>query len=104
MVVSGNRFVGGAEAWIAVDGSSLGTVSGWSIVDNTFAGSTAATDIALGAETADAVIGAGQNSPAYADAGSNDILDGSPVNTDTDALTSAVSTQFMLEWSLITGQ
>ena len=103
-IVSGNRFVGGAEAWIAVDGSSLGTVSGWSIVDNTFAGSTAATDIALGAETADAVIGAGQNSPAYADAGSNDILDGSPVNTDTDALTSAVSTQFMLEWSLITGQ
>jgi hypothetical protein len=103
-IVSGNRFVGGAEAWIAVDGSSLGTVSGWSIVDNTFTGSTAATDIALGAETADAVIGAGQDSPAYADAGSNDILDGSPVNTDTDALTSAVSAQFMLEWSLITGQ
>ena len=103
-IVSGNRFVGGAEAWIAVDGSSLGTVTGWSIVDNTFTGSTAATDIALGAETADAVIGAGQDSPAYADAGSNDILDGSPVNTDTDALTSAVSAQFMLEWSLITGQ
>ena len=103
-IVSGNRFVGGAESWIAVDGSSLGTVTGWSIVDNTFTGSNAVTDIALGAETADAVIGAGQDSPAYADAGSNDILDGSPVNTDTDALTSAVSAQFMLEWSLITGQ
>lgn len=103
-IVSGNRFVGGAEAWIAVDGASLGTVSGWSIVDNTFAGSTSATDIALGAETVDAVVGSGQNAPLYADEGSNDVLEGSPVNTDTGTLTSAVSTQFMLEWSLITGQ
>ncbi len=103
-IVSGNRFVGGAGAWIAVDGSSLGGASGWSIVDNTFAGSNAAVDVALGAETTNAVVGAGQNSPAYANAGSNDILDGTPVSADTNALTSAVSAQFMLEWSLITGQ
>ena len=103
-IVSGNRFVGGAGAWIAVDGSSLGAASGWSIVDNTFAGSNAAVDVALGAETTNAVVGAGQNSPAYANAGSNDILDGTPVSADTNALTSAVSAQFMLEWSLITGQ
>ncbi|MEL0088651.1 MAG: hypothetical protein VW757_11240, partial [Halieaceae bacterium] len=61
-------------------------------------------DIALGAQTADAVVGAGQNTPDYADAGSNDILDGSEVNADTDALTSAVSAQFALEWGLINGQ
>ena len=103
-IVSGNRFVDGADAWITVDGSTLGSVSGWSVVDNTFAGSTATVDVALGAQTADAVIGAGQNTPAYADAGSNDILDGSEVNADTDALTSAVSAQFALEWGLINGQ
>lgn len=103
-IVSGNRFVDGADAWIAVDGSTLGSVSGWSVVDNTFAGSTATIDIALGAQTADAVVGAGQNTPDYADAGSNDILDGSEVNADTDALTSAVSAQFALEWGLINGQ
>ena len=103
-IVSGNRFVDGADAWIAVDGSTLGSVSGWSVVDNTFAGSTATIDIALGAQTADAVVGAGQNTPDYADAGSNDILDGSEVSADTDALTSAVSAQFALEWGLINGQ
>lgn len=103
-IVSGNRFVAGANAWVAANGASLGPVSGMSIVDNTFAGSTAGTDIALGADTANGVVGSGQNSPTYSDDGSNDVLEGSPVNTDTDAMTTEISAQFALEWGLITGQ
>lgn len=103
-IVSGNRFVAGANAWVAANGASLGPVSGMSIVDNTFAGSTAGTDIALGADTANGVVGSGQNSPTYSDDGSNDVLEGSPVSTDTDAMTTEISAQFALEWGLITGQ
>jgi hypothetical protein len=103
-IVSGNRFVAGANAWVAANGASLGPVSGMSIVDNTFAGSTAGTDIALGADTANGVVGSGQNSPTYSDDGSNDVLQGSPVNTDTGAMTTEISAQFALEWGLITGQ
>lgn len=103
-IVSGNRFVAGANAWVAANGASLGPVSGMSIVDNTFAGSTAGTDIALGADTANGVVGSGQNSPTYSDDGSNDVLEGSPVSTDTDAMTTEISAQFALEWDLITGQ
>jgi len=103
-IVSGNRFVAGANAWVAANGASLGPVSGMSIVDNTFAGSTAGTDIALGADTANGVVGSGQNSPTYSDDGSNDVLEGSPVSTDTDAMTTEISAQFALEWALITGQ
>jgi hypothetical protein len=103
-IVSGNRFVAGANAWVAANGASLGAVSGMSIVDNTFAGSTAGTDIALGADTANGVVGSGQNSPTYSDDGSNDVLEGSPVSTDTDAMTTEISAQFALEWGLITGQ
>jgi len=103
-IVSGNRFVGGASAWVAANGASLGAITGMSIVDNTFAGSTAGTDIALGVDTASGVVGTGQDNPNYADAGSNDVLEGTPVNTDTDALTTEVSAQFVLEWGLITGQ
>jgi len=103
-IVSGNRFVAGANAWVAANGASLGPASGMSIVDNTFAGSTAGTDIALGADTANGVVGSGQNSPTYSDDGSNDVLEGSPVSTDTDAMTTEISAQFALEWDLITGQ
>ncbi|MBL6696093.1 MAG: hypothetical protein ISP97_05375 [Luminiphilus sp.] len=103
-IVSGNRFVAGANAWVAANGASLGPVSGMSIVDNTFAGSTAGTDIALGADTANGVVGSGQNSPTYSDDGSNDVLQGSPLNTDTGAMTTEISAQFALEWGLITGQ
>jgi len=103
-IVSGNRFVAGANAWVAANGASLGPASGMSIVDNTFAGSTAGTDIALGADTANGVVGSGQNSPTYSDDGSNDVLEGSPVSTDTDAMTTEISAQFALEWGLITGQ
>lgn len=103
-IVSGNRFVAGANAWVAANGASLGPVSGMSIVDNTFAGSTAGTDIALGADTANGVVGSGQNSPTYSDDGSNNVLEGSPVSTDTDAMTTEISAQFALEWGLITGQ
>ena len=103
-IVSGNRFVAGANAWVAANGASLGPVSGMSIVDNTFAGSTAGTDIALGADTANGVVGSGQNSPTYSDDGSNDVLEGSPVSTDTNAMTTEISAQFALEWGLITGQ
>ena len=103
-IVSGNRFVAGANAWVAANGASLGPASGMSIVDNTFAGSTAGTDIALGADTANGVVGSGQNSPTYSDDGSNDVLEGSPVSTDTNAMTTEISAQFALEWGLITGQ
>ena len=104
VIVSGNRFKGGAGAWIAANGSALGDASGWSIVDNNFTPSTAVTDIALGASTASGVVGGGQGEPSYSSDGTNSVLEGSSVSVDTSALTSNISEQFMLEWGLITGQ
>ena len=101
VIVSGNRFKGGAGAWIVANGSSLGDASGWSIVDNNFTPSTAVTDIALGANTVSGVVGGGQGEPSYSSDGTNSVLEGSSVSVNTDALTSDISEQFMLEWGLL---
>ena len=101
VIVSGNRFKGGAGAWVAANGASLGDAAGWSIVDNNFTPSTAVTDIALGANTVSGVVGGGQGEPSYSSAGTNNVLEGSSVTVDTDALTSEITEQFMLEWGLL---
>ena len=83
--------------------SSASSVTGWSVVDNTFSGSSAAADIALGANTSDGVVGPGQNSPDVVDDGANDILDGSSVSGDTGAMSLEAADQADLLWGLITG-
>ena len=103
VIVSGNRFINGAASWVLAGTSSASSVTGWSVVDNTFSGSSAAADIALGANTSDGVVGPGQNSPDVVDDGANDILDGSSVSGDTDAMSLEAADQADLLWGLITG-
>ena len=103
VIVSGNRFINSAASWVLAGTSSASSVTGWSVVDNTFSGSSAAADIALGANTSDGVVGPGQNSPDVVDAGANDILDGSSVSGDTDAMSLEAADQADLLWGLITG-
>ena len=103
VIVSGNRFVDGAAAWTVVGASSSSSVAGWSIVDNTFSGSTAAADIALAASTADVVVGPAQNTPDVVDDGDNSVLDGNAVSGDTEAMVAAIADHYALLWGLITG-
>ena len=101
-VISANTFTGSAATWVLLDsgdesqGGLGATVSGWAILANSFGGSTAPTDITLGAKTQDNVVGRSQGQPVVADAGNNDVLESaassrvylrsSPVRVDSDSL------------------
>ena len=80
-VISANTFSGSASTWVSLDSGDVAdgglgsTVSGWAILANSFAASTATTDITLGANTEDNVVGKSQGQPVVADAGSNDVLE-----------------------------
>jgi len=80
-LVSGNNFKGFAGSWVALtsgavaDGFLGSTVSGWALVSNSFAASTATTDVALGAGTEANVVGRDQGPPVVNDSGSNDVLE-----------------------------
>ena len=86
-LVSGNSFAGGADggtfSWITLDSGDVAdgglgsTVSGWAIVANAFAASTAITDIVLGADTTGIIVGKSQGQPVVNDSGSNDVLESS---------------------------
>lgn len=79
-LVSGNTFKGDAASWITLDSGAVAdgglnaTVSGWAIVANAFAASTATTDITLGSNTQGIIVGGSQGQPVLSDAGDNDIL------------------------------
>ena len=103
VIVSGNRFVDGAAAWVLGGASSATSVSAWSVVDNTFANSSAAADVALDASTSSVVVGPSQDMPDILDEGSNNVLDGSAVAGDASSLVSEAADQFSLLWSLING-
>ena len=101
-VISANTFTGSASTWVLLDsgdesqGGLGATVSGWAILANSFSGSTAPTEITLGAKTEDNVVGRSQGQPVVADAGSNDVLESaassrvflrhSPVRVGSDSL------------------
>ena len=80
-VISANTFSGSAATWVSLDSGDVAdgglgsTVSGWAILANSFAASTATTDITLGASTEDNVVGKSQGQPVVDDAGSNDVLE-----------------------------
>lgn len=83
-LVSGNRFSGKAGAWIdlrsgsSADGYVGGSVSGWAIVANNFAGSQATTDVLLGTRTSGVIVGKDQDLPIVEDqTGNNDVLQSS---------------------------
>ena len=83
-LVSGNRFSGKAGAWIdlrsgsSADGYVGGSVSGWAIVANDFAGSQATTDVLLGTRTSGIIVGKDQGLPIVEDqTGNNDVLQSS---------------------------
>lgn len=81
-LISGNTFKGDASSWITLDSGDVpnglgATVSGWAIVANAFAASTATTDITLGSKTQDIIVGRSQGQPVVSDAGSNDVLESS---------------------------
>ncbi len=84
-LVSGNNFKGFAGSWVALtsgssaDGFLGSTVSGWALVSNSFANSTATTDIALGSGTEDNIVGRSVDGspPVVIDEGSNDVLESS---------------------------
>jgi len=104
-LVSGNSFSGGADggtfSWITLDSGDVAdgglgaTVSGWAIVANAFAASTAITDIVLGADTSGIIVGKSQGQPVVNDSGSNDVLEssatastylmGSPISVGSEA-------------------
>ena len=80
-LISGNTFKGDALSWVTLDSGDVAdgglgaTVSGWAIVANAFAASTATTDITLGSKTQDIIVGRSQGQPVVSDAGSNDVLE-----------------------------
>ena len=83
-LASGNRFSGKAGAWIdlrsgsSADGYVGGSVSGWAIVANDFAGSQATTDVLLGTRTSGIIVGKDQGLPIVEDqTGNNDVLQSS---------------------------
>ena len=104
VLVSGNRFIDGAGAWVAAAGSDLGTITGWSVVDNIFNPSNAAIDVSLGSQTSGAVVGRNQDSPRVSNAGSgNDVLEGGSVSGDSAGIASDIETTFTSLWAIITG-
>jgi len=81
-IVTGNRFVSQAGAWIDISSGNISegfvgsNVSGWAIVANDFDASTANTDIVLGEGTAGAIVGRTQGYPEVEDqTGNNDVLE-----------------------------
>ena len=82
-LVSANTFRQSAGTWIsltsgsAADGFLGSTVSGWALVSNSFASSSAATDITLGTNTEGIIVGRNQNQPVVDDSGANDVLESS---------------------------
>ncbi|MFT7288988.1 MAG: hypothetical protein ACI87W_003113 [Halieaceae bacterium] len=74
-VISGNRFVSGAGAWILLSGDDVRPeISGWAIVSNNFSESTTDLDIAL-RNSSGSIVGPDQNLPTVSDdTGNNTIL------------------------------
>ncbi|MGD2008237.1 MAG: hypothetical protein PVJ95_08200 [Cellvibrionales bacterium] len=104
VLVSGNRFIDGAGAWVAAAGGDLGTITGWSVVDNAFQPSNAAIDVSLGSQTSGAVVGRNQDNPRVSNAGSgNDVLEGGSVSGDSEGIASDIETTFTALWAIITG-
>ena len=82
-LISANTFRQSTGSWISLtsgapaDGFLGSTVTGWAIVSNSFASSTAGTDITLGADTQGIIVGRNQDQPVVDDSGANDVLESS---------------------------
>ena len=82
-LISTNTFRQSTGSWISLtsgapaDGFLGSTVTGWAIVSNSFASSTAGTDITLGTDTQGIIVGRNQDQPVVDDSGANDVLESS---------------------------